>query len=125
MATAAPPTILVAEDNDALRALLAALLTREGYRVLQAADGVRVIRLLAEEDVDAVLLDVRLGADDGVALGRELRLERPELPIALMSGDSAAVEAKERASGLTDLFLDKPFTLGAVAELAERLLDRA
>jgi CheY-like chemotaxis protein len=115
---------LIAEDNDALRSLLTALLTREGYRVLEAADGVRTVRLLAEEAVDALLMDVRLGADDGVALGRELRLERPDLPIALMSGDSSAAEAKERAAGLTDLFLSKPFTLSSVTATVEQLLHR-
>jgi DNA-binding NtrC family response regulator len=67
------------------------------------------------------LLDVRL--DDGIALGHELRLERPHLPIALMSGDSGASEARERAVGLTDLFLEKPFSLPAVTATVEKLLD--
>jgi CheY-like chemotaxis protein len=118
-------TILVAEDNEALRALLSALLRREGYRVLEAADGIRVVRLLAEEEVDALLLDVRLGADDGVALGHELRLERPHLPIALMSGDGSATDAKDRAVGLTDVFLAKPFTLPEVTATVDELLGRA
>jgi two-component system OmpR family response regulator len=115
-------TILIAEDDTALRALLKAILTREGYRVLEAADGIRTVRLLAEEHVDALLMDVRLGADDGIALGHELRLDRPHLPIALMSGDSSAAEARERAVGLTDVFLEKPFTLPAVSATVETLL---
>jgi len=124
LANTARATILIAEDDDALRTLLTALLTREGYRVLAAADGVRTVRLLAEEKVDALVMDVRLGAEDGIALGRELRLEQPDLPIALMSGDSGTSEARERAAGLTDLFLAKPFTLPAVTATVEELLDR-
>lgn len=124
MANADKATILIAEDNDGLRSLLTALLMREGYRVLEAADGVRTVRLLAEEKVDALVMDVRLGAEDGIALGRELRLEQPDLPIALMSGDSGTSEARERAAGLTDLFLAKPFTLTAVTATVEELLDR-
>jgi CheY-like chemotaxis protein len=115
-------TILVADDDDGLRSLLTSVLRREGYDVLEAADGIRVVRLLAEQEVDALLLDVKLGVDDGVALAHELRLERPHLPIALMSGDSSAPDARERAVGLTDVFLGKPFTLPEVKATVEALL---
>jgi CheY-like chemotaxis protein len=118
-------TILVAEDDDGLRSLLISILRREGHQVLEAADGIRVVRLVAEQEIDAVLLDVRLGVDDGVALGHELRLERPHLPIALMSGDSSEADARERAVGLTDLFLAKPFTLPEVTAMVEELVGRA
>ena len=122
MANSGSFTILVAEDNDGLRSLLSAVLRQEGYRVLEAADGIRVVRLLAEQEVDALLMDVRLGIDDGVSLGHEVRLERPHLPIALMSGDSSAAEARERAVGLTDVFLEKPFTLPEVKDAVGALL---
>jgi CheY-like chemotaxis protein len=115
-------TILVADDDDGLRSLLTSVLRREGYDVLEAADGIRVVRLLAEQEVDALLLDVKLGVDDGVALAHELRLERPHLPIALMSGDSSAPDARERAVGLTEVFLEKPFTLPEVKATVEALL---
>jgi CheY-like chemotaxis protein len=116
-------TILVADDDDGLRSLLTSVLRREGYDVLEAADGIRVVRLLAEQDVDALLLDVKLGIDDGVALAHELRLERPHLPIALMSGENSDAEERERAAGLTDVFLEKPFTLPQVKETVQALLD--
>jgi CheY-like chemotaxis protein len=118
-------TILVAEDDDALRSVLTAILRREGYQVLEAADGIRVVRLLAEQEVDALLLDVRLGVDDGIALGHELRRERPDLPIVLMSGDSSEAEARQRAVGLTDVFLQKPVSLPEVTATVEELVGRA
>jgi CheY-like chemotaxis protein len=117
-------TILVADDSDALRALLESILSREGYRVVEAEDGTGAIRVLSEEEVDAALLDVRLGVDDGVELGRKLRLARPDLPIALMSGSTGAREARERGADLTDLFLSKPFTLEDVAEIIDALLGK-
>jgi DNA-binding NtrC family response regulator len=117
-------TILVAEDNDRLRSLMAALLEREGHRVLEAADGVRMVRLLAEEDVDALILEARFGTDDGVSLGRELRRELPDLPIALIDGDGSAAEAVERAAGLTDLFIPKPFTVDQLMGTVDELLAR-
>jgi DNA-binding NtrC family response regulator len=116
-------TILVADDNDDLRSLLTAILSREGYRVVEADDGASAVRLLGEEEVDAAVIDVRLGADDGVAVSRELRLVRPNLPIALMSGSIEASEAKQRGADLTDLFLAKPFALEAVAAVVDQMLD--
>lgn len=117
-------TILVAEDNERLRSLVAALLEREGHRVLEAADGVRMVRLLAEEDVDALILDARFGTDDGISLARELRQELPDLPIAIISGDSSGPEAIQRASGLTDLFIPKPFTLAELMGTVDELVAR-
>jgi DNA-binding response OmpR family regulator len=116
-----PLTVLIAEDDHLLRVLLMTVLRRQGYRVFQAADGIRAVRLLAEEDVDVLLLDVNLGSDDGVSLGYELRAQHPELPIALMSGDSSEPEAMRRASGFTDTFLPKPFTPELVSAAIERL----
>lgn len=122
LATSEHPTILIAEDDDDLRSLLAEVLDHEGYRVLEAGDGVRTVRLLVQEQVDVVLLDVRLDLEDGVALGRELRLDWPDLPIALMSGDSSGPEAMRRAVGLTDVFLSKPFTPEKLTATVETLL---
>lgn len=117
-------TVLIAEDDPLLRVLLATILRDEGYRILQAADGVRTVRLLAEYNVDVLLLDVNLGRDDGVSLGHELRDQHPGLPIALMSGDSSAPEAMVRARGFTTSFLAKPFTPERVAATIEVLAQR-
>lgn len=117
-------TILVAEDNERLRSLVAALLEREGHRVLEAGDGVRMVRLLAEEDVDALILDARFGTDDGISLARELRQELPDLPIAIISGDGSGPEAIRGAAGLTDLFIPKPFTLGELMGTVDELVAR-
>jgi two-component system OmpR family response regulator len=117
-------TILVADDSDELRSLLRSILSREGHSVVEAADGTGALRLLLEEEIDAALIDVRLGPDDGVAVCRQLRLERPSLPIALMSGSIGATEARQRGADLTDLFLAKPFALEAVTTIVEALLAR-
>jgi DNA-binding response OmpR family regulator len=118
------PTIVLAEDNDDLRELIRHALASVGYHVLEAADGSQLVRRVAESEVDAVILDVRLGPDDGISLGRELRELRPGIPIALISGDSSQAAAMKRAAGLTDLFLSKPFSADELAEAVRRLLDQ-
>ena len=89
--------------------------------MLEAADGVRAIRLVAEQHVDALMIAADLGADDGVALGHELRVDRPDLPIALVSGGASVHDARRRAIGLTDLVLTEPFTQEAVTSMAVEL----
>jgi DNA-binding response OmpR family regulator len=125
MTTDTRATILVAEDDGRLRALLSDLLERDGHRVLQAPDGVRMVRLLAEEDqVDALILDVNFGTDDGISLGRELRHDRPELPIALLTDEGTVLETSTRAAGVTDVFLETPFRLEELRATLEELLER-
>jgi DNA-binding response OmpR family regulator len=124
MTTDTQATVLVAEDDGRLRALLTDLLERDGHRVLQAADGVRMVRLLAEDEVDALILDVSFGTDDGISLGRELRHDRPELPIALLTDEGTVPETSARAAGVTDLFLEMPFRLEELRATLEELLDR-
>jgi CheY-like chemotaxis protein len=122
LSTPTTPTILLAEDNDDLRELIKHVLTALGYQVLEAADGVQLVRRVAESEVDGVIVDVRLGPDDGISLGRELRELQPGIPIALISGDSSQAGAIKRAAGLTDLFLSKPFSAEELAAAVERLL---
>jgi two-component system phosphate regulon response regulator PhoB len=118
------PTILVADDSAPLRTLFSVVLQKEGYRVLEAPDGPRTVRTLLEEHVDALFLDVRFGLEDGIALAKELRLDWPDLPIALVTGDSSTAEATRRAGGFADLILPKPLTLTEIAAAASTLLRR-
>ena len=110
-------TILVADDDGGLRMLCRVNLELEGYRVLEAADADEVDRVLAEENVDGVLLDVHLGSDDGLALAREIRERRPDVRIAFFTG---TVERPN--GGLADGFLAKPFSLEDLNETVRQLV---
>ena len=102
------PTVIIADDDAGMRYLCRVNLELEGYRVLEAESASEVRQRLEETDEAAVLvLDARLGRDDGVALGHELLRTRPDLPIIVITGDSRAEVAKE----LTDVVLTKPFGL--------------
>jgi CheY-like chemotaxis protein len=97
------PTVLVVEDEPAIRDVVVDLLEDEGYAVRQAADGLEAIDELDMDDVDLVLSDVRMPRLDGPALARRLRRHGHAVPVVLMS----AVDAEVDLPGVH--FLPKPF----------------
>jgi CheY-like chemotaxis protein len=97
------PTVLVVEDEPAIREVVADLLEDEGYAVRQAADGLEAIDELEVDAVDLVLSDVRMPRLDGPALARRLRRHGSAVPVVLMS----AVDVEVNLPGVR--FLPKPF----------------
>jgi two-component system OmpR family response regulator len=118
MEAASQGAVLVADDDSAIRLLCRVNLELEGYRVLEAASAADVDRVLADEDVAVILLDVRLGADDGLALARALRSAHPGIPIALFTG---SVDRADSWSEVADGYLTKPFTLDDLGATVRRL----
>jgi len=104
----APTTILVVDDESAMREVLDTRLTSWGYRVLLAADGATALRLSRDAAPDLVLTDVRLPDANGVELVEALRGPRGNTPVVLMTAFGtidAAVAAMK--AGAVD-FLTKP-----------------
>jgi two-component system, cell cycle sensor histidine kinase and response regulator CckA len=104
-------TVLVVEDEDALRAAIRRLLQREGYNVLEASDGASALHLLedtAGETVALVLTDLRMPVMDGRQLASALARRRPSLPIVFMSGFTAQLMDLRLVSPHL-AFLAKPF----------------
>lgn len=108
---ARPERILVADDDDAVRALLRTLLVRDGYAVTEAPSGRAALVRLAETAFDLLVLDVRMPAPDGLEVTRRVRADPATalLPIILVTG-LGALEDKVAGldAGATD-FLTKPF----------------
>ncbi|MEM7159913.1 MAG: ATP-binding protein [Myxococcota bacterium] len=118
----ARPTVLVVEDEAAIRRLVVRILGRQGYEVLAASDGESGLRRFVERgDIDLVLTDIVMPGLDGVGLVRLLRRRRPELPIVFMSGYSGD---HRRGIGVADRkrMLDKPFTPEQLVERIDEAL---
>ena len=116
------PTVLVVEDEFGIAELLDAILTDEGYRVLNAINGKEGMELLATERADLVFTDYMMPVMDGAALLHAMG-DDPALsaiPVVLMSSMPEATAA-ERCSGYVT-FLRKPFRLSTVVSLAAGLL---
>ena len=117
-------TILLAEDDEELRVLTARVLTAQGYRVLQASDGVDALRVAEGHDgsLDLLTTDMVMPSMGGPALARELSARRPGLKVLFMSGyTDDAVGRGELGAG--DAFLQKPVDPTMLTRKVRQILD--
>ena len=104
-------TVLVVEDEEALRGMIRRLLQREGYTVLEANNGADAIRLMQGSTgpaVELVLTDLRMPLMGGRELAAALARSQPGLPVVLMSGFTAQLRDLQLISPHLTL-LSKPF----------------
>jgi two-component system, OmpR family, aerobic respiration control protein ArcA len=113
-------TVLVADDDPAVRLLCRVNLELEGYTVVEAGDASAIEQAMGEHAVDVVLLDVHLGTDDGRAVAAALRESWPEVALAFFTGSVSADALREGGEAV----IPKPFSLedltGTVRRLAAR-----
>jgi CheY-like chemotaxis protein len=105
-------TVLVAEDHESARELIADALQGEGYNLVFAATGTEASSLAGTRPPDAALLDVSLPGLRGSEVCRQIKASNPSTPVILMSGalERGELERESLAVG-ADAFLPKPFSL--------------
>jgi signal transduction histidine kinase len=115
-------TVLLVEDEDPIRALLARTLQGNGYRVLLARDAEEALETARSAGaIDLLVSDLVLPRRDGEELARELLGIRPSLPVLFLTGyTDSSPPALDEAKG----FLQKPFSSKALLGEVRRLLDR-
>ncbi|MFQ5533225.1 MAG: nitrogen regulation protein NR(I) [Sphingomonadales bacterium] len=116
-------TILIADDDRAIRTVLSQALGRAGYEVRAASNAASLWRWIAAGHGDLVITDVVMPDENGLDLLPRIRKLRPELPIIVMSARNTlmtAVTATER--GAYD-YLPKPFDLGVLARVVKQALE--
>jgi DNA-binding response OmpR family regulator len=116
-------TVLVVDDDAAIRLLCRVNLELEGHRVFEAAYLDQARAVLAEEHVDVVLLDLHLGNERGLDLLAELRRDRPEVAVALLTGSPQARSPEEEATA--DAVISKPFEIEELGRTVHRLAERS
>ncbi len=119
-------TILVAEDETAVRRLIRTLLHREGYTILEAANGREALEIIAsyQGPIHLVVSDVMMPELTGTALTKELHKAHPQLPVLLISGYTTS-EGVGEIDGTGTRFLGKPFTTDALTEAVRTALASA
>ncbi|MGH7583272.1 MAG: response regulator, partial [Gemmatimonadales bacterium] len=118
-------TILVAEDEPELRALMKRALERHGYGVLVAADGADALATAARHagPIHLLLTDMVMPNLSGRQLAEQLTRERPDLRVLIMSGYSTDAIARQGVVLPHSVFLQKPVSPDALARAVRALLD--
>lgn len=115
--------ILVVDDDQPVRAVLARLLRSKGYHVLQAANAHEAMGILERQSPAAVITDIVMPGESGIELRRSIARRWPALPVVLISGYSAEAPAEFAARTPLTWFVQKPFRAEQLlALLAEALL---
>ncbi|HVN41403.1 MAG TPA: sigma-54 dependent transcriptional regulator [Steroidobacteraceae bacterium] len=120
----AEQSVLVVEDDGALREALCDTLSVAGYDVRPAADGIAALDLLEREPVDLVVSDVQMRPMDGHALLSRIRARQPRLPVILMTAYGSIRQAVEAMRAGATEYIVKPFEAHALVELVERYSHR-
>jgi DNA-binding response OmpR family regulator len=117
-------TILLVDDEDAVRKVLAFPLERDGYSVVQAADGEEALRQFGSHDVDLVVLDIMLPRLDGLEVCKRLRATS-SVPIIMLT---ARDDELDKVLGLelgADDYITKPFSIREFRSRIRAMLRRA
>jgi two-component system nitrogen regulation response regulator GlnG len=116
------PTILVADDDQAIRTVLAQALARSGYRVRTTGNAATLWRWVSDGEGDLVITDVILPDENGLDLIPRMRKIRPDLRIVAMSAQNTLLTAVTAAQRGAFEYLPKPFDLNELISVVKRAL---
>ena len=118
-------TVLLVEDEDAVRALARHVLTSCGYTILEAADGREAVRVAEQHAgrIDLVVSDVVMPYLGGRQLVERLGAVKPGLKVLFLSGYTADAVVRHGVLEAEYAFLQKPFTPTALAQKVREVLD--
>jgi phosphoserine phosphatase RsbU/P len=119
-------TLLIIDDDDVVRASLAAYLEDSGFQVLQAANGLQGLEVFHAESPDLVICDLRMPQVDGLELIRRINALHVETPVIVVSGAGVMSDAVEALRlGAADYLIKPLADLAVLEHSVRRALDRA
>ena len=117
-------TVLLVEDEDAVRVFSARALRNKGYTVLEAKSGEAAMSVLGNEggEIDLLITDVVMPEMDGPRLIREVRERRPDIKVICISGYAEDAFRKKLDQSADIHFLPKPFSLNQLAGTVKKVM---
>jgi two-component system chemotaxis response regulator CheY len=116
--------ILIVDDSKFMRMLLADLLTRNGFEVLEAESGEQAVKVFLEESPDLVTLDILMPGRDGIETLQDLRAQSPEARVVMVTALGMEDYIKRALDSGADGFILKPFSAEKVLETVQEVLER-
>ena len=120
MSASAQRGVLVIDDDERFAVTLAMALARRGYVTHVAHDAAAALATARTKEPEAAVVDLKLGADDGLALTEALRRAHPKMRIIVLTGYASIATAVRAIKLGADDYLAKPVTASAVAAVLER-----
>jgi len=118
------PKILVVDDEQYVRELLADFLESEGFEVTLAENGTIALRLFEQQTFEAVFTDVGMPGMSGWELARAIRELDGKIPLAVITGWGEAVGSTEQEEAKVDWVVTKPFSISRIAEIVMAISNR-
>jgi chemosensory pili system protein ChpA (sensor histidine kinase/response regulator) len=125
-AQATPPTVMVVDDSLTVRKIVGRLMSREGYQVIMAKDGVDAIEKLVDIVPDVMLLDIEMPRMDGLELARHVRADAllKDVPIIMITSRTAE-KHRNYAIGIgVNHYLGKPYQEDELLRLVAGFMPR-
>ena len=119
------PNILVVDDHESIRKLIAAYLGRAGYQVHLAADGHEALQVLDHTHIDLMVADVMMPGLDGFELTRQLREAQYNLPVLIVTALESIDDKRQGFAAGTDDYMVKPIDFDEMLLRVAALLRRA
>ena len=121
------PTVVIADDSPTLRRIVSSVLTRDGFEVIQAEDGVEAVQVVLRTMPDAVVLDVQMPRVSGYVAARLLKddWQTAEIPVILLTSLDAASDRYWGAHAGADRYLTKDFEAPQLVEAVRDVMAAA
>jgi CheY-like chemotaxis protein len=117
-----PKRILLADDNKAIRDVVADLLEFIGYEVALAFNGIEALAAFLENSFDLVLTDFEMPAMDGLSLAGHIKKRSPGTPVILLTGSDRETVLRKMERGLVDSVIFKPFNMEDIQSAVQGVL---
>jgi DNA-binding NtrC family response regulator len=113
-------SILIVDDEEMMRTLLNRILSREGYKIRSAEDGVVALEVLKAEKVDIILSDMKMPRMNGFELLKIVKNEYPKIGVIIMTAYGDTYTVKDALLLGADEYITKPFKSYEISLVVER-----
>ncbi|MFE3574189.1 response regulator [Lysinibacillus sp. NPDC059133] len=114
--------LLIVDDQPGIRLLLNEVLKKEGYGTYLAANGIEALKYAEEEEIDCVLLDMKIPGMDGIEILKRLKEKWPQLPVFMMTAYGELDVVQEALDLGAIRYFTKPFDIFEVRDEVNKIL---
>lgn len=112
--------ILVVDDEEMMRSLLTKILSREGYQIVTATDGVHALEIMQEQEVNLVISDMKMPRMNGFELLKHIKNDSPDIGVIIMTAYGDTYTVKDALLLGADEYITKPFKSFEISLVVER-----